>query len=286
MSSENMLQRTSREGWVLQDAVLPSACKEESVREACDQAGTWTYIAEKVVCARRTPCRGVPALERNHPYHFKMDPLILLGPKCNHDIGIMAKFPVLSPEQVESVVATAMAKDGTNVGVAVASAGVSEPGEDDSYSPRCSPVTECRENTESLDASFQDCSGRGGDSQSCVTLRGPPNQAFTSSVQGGSVAGSKVDTNGGDFGESRSDRGGDSQLCVPFCGSKDLACIVSTTSQSIADGVAAEIKNSRESGAKQSIRGAIEHSIKGMIQDMVDCEYYTSDYTTKEQPCQ
>ena len=33
------------------------------------------------------PQSGLPALERNHAYHFKMTPGIMLGPRCNHDLG-------------------------------------------------------------------------------------------------------------------------------------------------------------------------------------------------------
>ncbi len=37
-------------------------------------------------------------LDRTFPYHFKMTPGILLGPRCNHDVGILAKFPVFKSE--------------------------------------------------------------------------------------------------------------------------------------------------------------------------------------------
>ena len=41
------------------------------------------------------PLRGMPALERTHPYHYKMSAGTILGPRCNHDLGIVAKLPVL-----------------------------------------------------------------------------------------------------------------------------------------------------------------------------------------------
>lgn len=31
---------------------------------------------------------GAPALETNHPFHFKLLPSMLSGPKCNHDLGV------------------------------------------------------------------------------------------------------------------------------------------------------------------------------------------------------
>ena len=40
------------------------------------------------------PFKGLPALEITHPFHFKMSPAILLGPKCNHDIGVLLRLPV------------------------------------------------------------------------------------------------------------------------------------------------------------------------------------------------
>ena len=34
------------------------------------------------------PHDGTPALERTHPFHGKMTPGILLGPRCNHDLDV------------------------------------------------------------------------------------------------------------------------------------------------------------------------------------------------------
>ena len=42
------------------------------------------------------PFQGLPALEVNHPFHFKMTPSMLLGPRCNHDLGILLRLPALS----------------------------------------------------------------------------------------------------------------------------------------------------------------------------------------------
>ena len=39
------------------------------------------------------PFRGSPALEVNHPFHFKMTPAMLLGPRCNHDLGLLLRLP-------------------------------------------------------------------------------------------------------------------------------------------------------------------------------------------------
>ena len=39
------------------------------------------------------PLRGCPALEITHPFHFKMTPGIMLGPSCNHDLGVLLRFP-------------------------------------------------------------------------------------------------------------------------------------------------------------------------------------------------
>ena len=48
---------------------------------------------------RATPARGALGLERNHPFACKMNPVLLLGPKCNHDIGILLRLPALSEER-------------------------------------------------------------------------------------------------------------------------------------------------------------------------------------------
>ena len=40
------------------------------------------------------PQIGSPALETNHPLHFKLTPSISMGPRCNHDLGVLLKLPV------------------------------------------------------------------------------------------------------------------------------------------------------------------------------------------------
>jgi hypothetical protein len=42
------------------------------------------------------PQAGMPALERNHCYHGKMTPGVMLAARCNHDLGILLRLPVLS----------------------------------------------------------------------------------------------------------------------------------------------------------------------------------------------
>ena len=37
---------------------------------------------------------GAPALEQTHPFHFKMCPGVMLGPRCNHDLGVLLRLPV------------------------------------------------------------------------------------------------------------------------------------------------------------------------------------------------
>ena len=43
----------------------------------------------------KPPMKGMPKLERTQPFHFKMNPGIMLGPRCNHDLGVICKLPVL-----------------------------------------------------------------------------------------------------------------------------------------------------------------------------------------------
>ena len=38
------------------------------------------------------PFIGSPALETTHPFHFKMTPSMLLGPQCNHDLGVLLRM--------------------------------------------------------------------------------------------------------------------------------------------------------------------------------------------------
>ena len=38
------------------------------------------------------PRAGLPALPTTHPFHFKVSPGVLLGLKCNHDIGVLLRL--------------------------------------------------------------------------------------------------------------------------------------------------------------------------------------------------
>ena len=42
------------------------------------------------------PHNGLPAIEITHPFHFKMSPGVLLGPCCNHDLGVLLRLPTIA----------------------------------------------------------------------------------------------------------------------------------------------------------------------------------------------
>ena len=42
------------------------------------------------------PWLGSPMLEVTHPFHFKMTPGVMLGPTCNHDLGVLLRIGRLS----------------------------------------------------------------------------------------------------------------------------------------------------------------------------------------------
>ena len=46
------------------------------------------------------PHKGAFKLERTHAWHFKMSPGPMLGPRCNHDLGVLLKLFVLKMENV------------------------------------------------------------------------------------------------------------------------------------------------------------------------------------------
>jgi hypothetical protein len=56
----------------------------------------WDGVGAVPVCGA-PPVLGLPALEMNHPFHFKLTPSIMLGPRCNHDLGILLRFPTTIP---------------------------------------------------------------------------------------------------------------------------------------------------------------------------------------------
>ncbi|CAK0905228.1 unnamed protein product, partial [Prorocentrum cordatum] len=41
---------------------------------------------------RYPPHVGLPALETTHPFHFRLNPAIMLGPQCNHDLAVLLRF--------------------------------------------------------------------------------------------------------------------------------------------------------------------------------------------------
>ena len=52
----------------------------------------WNGTGNPPLCAS-PPFVGAPALETTHPFHFKMCPSMLLGPMCNHDLGVLLRLP-------------------------------------------------------------------------------------------------------------------------------------------------------------------------------------------------
>ena len=53
----------------------------------------WNGVGAHPVCAA-PPASGLLALEMNHPFHFKLSPAMMLGPRCNHDLGVLLRFPI------------------------------------------------------------------------------------------------------------------------------------------------------------------------------------------------
>ena len=53
--------------------------------------GRWNGSGSPPVCTS-PPFLGLPALELNHPFHFKMSPAMMLGPQCNHDIAVLLRM--------------------------------------------------------------------------------------------------------------------------------------------------------------------------------------------------
>ena len=60
---------------------------------------------------RTPPNQGAPALERNHGFHGKVMPGVMLGPRCNHDLRPLIHLPVLSEELAASIQTRATLED-------------------------------------------------------------------------------------------------------------------------------------------------------------------------------
>lgn len=52
----------------------------------------WNGIGDPPL-QKNPPHIGAAALETTHPFHFKMTPSMLLGPACNHDLGVLLRMP-------------------------------------------------------------------------------------------------------------------------------------------------------------------------------------------------
>ena len=51
----------------------------------------WNGTDFPPICAA-PPHIGLPALETTHPFHFKLTPAMLVGPQCNHDLGVLLRI--------------------------------------------------------------------------------------------------------------------------------------------------------------------------------------------------
>ena len=47
------------------------------------------------------PNPGTVLLELNFPFFFKLTSGVMLGPRCNHDLGILLRLPVLSSQHAK-----------------------------------------------------------------------------------------------------------------------------------------------------------------------------------------
>ena len=83
--------------------VLNKKGKEVTRRmHGCALAPRWNGQGLPPV-VRTPPNRGAPALERNHGFHGKVMPGVMLGPRCNHDMRNLLHLPVLSDELAASI---------------------------------------------------------------------------------------------------------------------------------------------------------------------------------------
>ena len=51
----------------------------------------WDGVGQPTL-SKTPPNIGAPALEVVHPFHFKMTPGVMLGPTCNHDLGVLLRL--------------------------------------------------------------------------------------------------------------------------------------------------------------------------------------------------
>ena len=60
----------------------------------------WSGLGSPPIC-KSPPHVGLPALEITHPFHFKLTPGVMLGPQCNHDLGVLLRMCELNPDGVK-----------------------------------------------------------------------------------------------------------------------------------------------------------------------------------------
>eukprot|EP00973_Karenia_brevis_P078086 10845900-Karenia_brevis.AAC.1 len=198
------------------------------------------------------PNPGTPLLEITFPFFFKLAPAVLFGARCNHDLGIFLRLPVLS-EAIQQQLA-------------------------DDYDPEQPDLSELdRKVAHACAAAIARITGR-FDILEKKTLDG---------IEEASVEYMQDDSWRGDgswqVSSSRtvSERGGHMTACAArgdVCASMDR--LPQPNSSSSASGsVAGASKQASEEWSH-----SWESNIEGMIDTIVDHEFYAADYATKVQP--
>ncbi len=251
------------------------------------------------------PQRGVPALERGHPFFFNMNPGILSGPSCNHDVGILAKLPVLSEDVVSMLAAKSeISDDGDKINTvpileserALASPPCGSGG------TLCTSVVEaaaqrverCEDELHvAVDESLAKWGTSGGEgvclapvvegerscaSHACGAEERPPFRLSPGDAED-MVWASTIDV-AVQSAEQARDRTntvpileGERSLASPPCGSEGLwrTSVIDTAAQ-------------RAQRCEDELNAAVDESLDAIITEIINSEYYTSDYVTKDQP--
>ena len=85
--------------WARYDDVKKGPCPR--MMHGLQLCPRWDGCGTPPLC-KAPPFTGLPELETTHPFHFKMTPSMLLGPRCNHDLGILLRLVDIGATSTDS----------------------------------------------------------------------------------------------------------------------------------------------------------------------------------------
>ena len=231
-----------------------------------------------------------PALERHHHFHYKMTPGAVLGPRCNHDVGLLLRLPKNLPAHVSTEV--------SDVHCHSLRCGAASSGEG---------ATPCAQTRRAAGVDGDVTGARAAESHAASSVlpvvgEDEPSAALAmeirSSVQGCAAVHSPATPRGcgNSEAEESGERAGRASSVLPIVGEEEPSAALAMEIQSSVQGCAAVHSpatprgsgncKAEESGerADREASVALDECVGAMVETQNDHEFYCEAYASKEQP--